>query len=153
MIPGSGRSSGEGIGSVQFSSIALLCLTLCNPMDCSMPGLRVHHRSLLKLMSIESMMPSNHLILCHPLLPLPLIFRSIRIFSNESSLCIRWPKYCSVSFSISPSNECSGSCMPWPKKKKDQRVEGRGEERSVQEQGWEPTCRGGYGQMQSSLSH
>ena len=56
-------------------------------------------------MSIELMMPSNHLILCHPLLLLPSIFPSIRVFSNESALCIRWPKYCSFSFSISPSNE------------------------------------------------
>ena len=64
-------------------------------------------RSLLKLMSIESVMPSNHLILCHPLL-LPSIFPSIRMFSNESVLCIRWPKYWSFSFSISPSNEHSG---------------------------------------------
>ena len=59
-------------------------------------------------MSIESMMPSNHLILCHPLLLLPSIFPSIRVFSNESVLCIRWPKYWSFSFSISPSNEYSG---------------------------------------------
>ena len=65
-------------------------------------------RSLLKLMSIESMMPSNHLILCHPLLLLPSIFPSIRVFSNESVLCIRWPKYCSFSFSINPSKEYSG---------------------------------------------
>ena len=65
-------------------------------------------RSLLKLMSIESVMPSNHLNLCHPLLLLPSIFPSIRVFSNESVLCIRWPKYWSFSFSISPSNESSG---------------------------------------------
>ena len=58
-------------------------------------------------MSIDSVMPSNHLILCHPLLP-PSIFLSIRVFSNESALCIRWPKYWSFSFSISPSNEYSG---------------------------------------------
>ena len=64
--------------------------------------------SLLKLMSIESVMPSNHLILCHPLLLLPSLFRSIRVFSNESVLHIRWPKYWSFSFSISPSNEYSG---------------------------------------------
>jgi len=64
--------------------------------------------SLLKLMSIESVMPSNHLILCCPLLPPPSIFPSIRVFSNESALCIRWPKYWSFSFSISPSNEYSG---------------------------------------------
>ena len=65
-------------------------------------------QSLLKLMSIELMIPSNHLILCRPLLLLPSIFPSIRVFSNESVLCIRWPNYCSFSFSISPSNEYSG---------------------------------------------
>ena len=65
-------------------------------------------RTLLKLMSIKSVMPSNHLFLCCPLLLLPSIFPSIRIFSNESVLCIRWPKYLSFSFSISPSNEYSG---------------------------------------------
>ena len=65
-------------------------------------------QSLLKLMSIELVMPSNHLILCHFLLLLPLIFPSIRVFSNESALCIRWPKYWSFSFSISPSKEYSG---------------------------------------------
>ena len=64
-------------------------------------------RSLLKFMSIESVMPSNHLIPCHPLLLLPSIFPSIRVFSNESALHIRWPKYWSFSFSISPSNEYS----------------------------------------------
>ena len=79
-------------------------------MDCSTPGFPVHHQllELLKLMSIKSVMPSNHLILCCRLL-LPLsIFPSIRIFSNESALHIRWPKYWSFSFSISPSNEYSG---------------------------------------------
>ena len=65
-------------------------------------------QSLLKLMSIESVMPSNHLILCQPLLLPPSIFLSIRVFSSESVLCIRWPKYWSSSFSISPSNEYSG---------------------------------------------
>ena len=79
-------------------------------MDCSMPGFLsiTSSRSLLKLMSIESVMPSNHLILCHPLLLPPSIFPSIRVFSNESVLCIKWPKYWSFSFSISPSNEYSG---------------------------------------------
>ena len=79
-------------------------------MDCSTPGFPVHtnSRSLLKLMSIESVMPSNHLILCRPLLLLPSIFPSIRVFSNESILHIRWPKYCSFSFNISHSNEYSG---------------------------------------------
>ena len=86
-------------------SIAKLCLTLCNPMDCSTPGFPVS-QSLLKLMSIESMMPCNHLILCCPLPLLPSIFPSIRVFSNESVLCIRWPKY--WSFRISPFNEYSG---------------------------------------------
>ena len=65
-------------------------------------------RSLLKLMSIESVMPSSHLILCGPLLLLPSIFHSIRVFSNELALCIRWPKYWSFSFNISPSSEYSG---------------------------------------------
>ena len=67
-----------------------------------------HSRSLLKLMSIKSVMPSNHLILCYPLLLQPSIFPSIRVFSNESVLLIRWPQYWSFSFSISPSNEHSG---------------------------------------------
>ena len=95
---------------VQFSSVAQLCLTLCDPMDCSTPGFLVHpnSRSLLKLMTIESVMASNHLILYHPLLFLPSIFPNIRVFSDESVLCIRWPKYWSFSFSISPSNEYSG---------------------------------------------
>ena len=79
-------------------------------MNCSTPGLPVHHQlqTLLKLMSIESVMPSNHLILCHPLLLLPSIFPSIRVFSKESVLCIRWPKYWSFSYNISPSYEYSG---------------------------------------------
>ena len=88
---------------VQFSSVTQSCLTLCNPMDCSTPGLSSITNS--QLMSIESVMPSNHLILYHPLILLPSIFPSIRVFSNESVLCIRWPKYWSFSFSISPSNE------------------------------------------------
>ena len=79
-------------------------------MDCSMPHFPVHYQlqSLLKLMSIESVMPCNHLILCHPLLLVPSIFPSIRVFSNESALHIRWPKYWSFSFSINPSNKYSG---------------------------------------------
>ena len=68
----------------------------------------INSRSLLKLMSIESVMPSNHLILCCPLLLLPSIFPSIRVFSNQSVLCIRWPKYWNFSLSISPANEYSG---------------------------------------------
>ena len=79
------------------------------PMDCSMPGLPIaNSRSLLKLPSIESVMPSNHLILCRPLLLPPSVFHSIRVFLNESVLHIRWPKYWSFRFSISPSNEYSG---------------------------------------------
>ena len=94
----------------QFSSVTQSCLTLCDPMDCSMPGLPVHHQpqSFHKLMSIELMMSSNHIILCRPLHLLPSVFPSIRVFSNESNLRMRWPKYWSFSFSISPSNEYSG---------------------------------------------
>ena len=75
-------------------------------MNCSTPGLPVHHQlpESTQTMSIELVMPSNHLILCHPLL-LPSIFPTIRVFSNESALCIRWPKYWSFSFNISPTNE------------------------------------------------
>ena len=93
-----------------ISSVAQSCFTLCNPMDCSMPGFPVHHQlpELLKLVSIQLVIASNHLILCHPLLSLPSICPSIRIFSSESILHIRWPKYWSFSFSISPSNEYSG---------------------------------------------
>ena len=93
-------------GDTEFSSVAQLCPTLCNPMDCSTPGFLsiTNSQSLLKLMSIESVMPSNHLILCPPLLLLPSIFPSIRVFSNESVLRIRWPKYWSFSFNISFNN-------------------------------------------------
>ena len=73
--------------TLQSSSITQLYLTLCDPMDCSSSGLPVHHRSLLKLMFIELVRPSNHLIFCHPLILLPSIFSSIRVFSNESLLC------------------------------------------------------------------
>ena len=102
--------------SVQFSSVAQSCPTLCNPMNCSTPDLPVLHQlqSLPKPMSIELMMPSNCLILCRPLLLLPSIFPSIGVFSNESDLCIRWPKYWSFSFNISPSNEHPG--LIWKKK-------------------------------------
>ena len=93
-----------------FSSVAQSCPTPCEPRNWSTPGLPVHHQllELLKLMSIASVMPSNHLILCCPLLLLPSIFPSIRVFSNESVLHIRWPKYWSFSFSISPCNEYLG---------------------------------------------
>ena len=78
-------------------------------MNCSMPGFPVlHYRPEVKLMSIESVLPFNHLVLCHPLLLLPSTFPSIRVFSNELALGIRWPKYWSFSFRISPSNEYSG---------------------------------------------
>ena len=94
----------------QFSSVAQSHPTLCDPMNHSTPGLPVYHQlpELTKLMSIESVMPSNHLILCRPLLLLPSVFPSIRVFSSESALRIRWPKYWSFSVSISPSNEYSG---------------------------------------------
>ena len=97
-------------GRVQFSSVVQSCPTLCDPMNCSMPGLPVHHQLLesTQPMSIELVMPSNHLILCHPLLFLPSIFPSIKFFSNESTLRIKWPKYWSFSFNISPSNEHLG---------------------------------------------
>ena len=96
--------------SVQFSSVTQLGLTLCDPMDSSTPDLPVHHQllELVQLMSIESVMPSNHLILCRPLILLPSIFPNTRVFFNKSALCIRWPKYWSFSIRISPSNEYSG---------------------------------------------
>ena len=95
---------------VHFSSVTQLCPTLCNPMDCSMPGFPIHHQlpCLLKLMFIKLVMPSNSVILCCPLLLPPSIFRSIRVFSNESILCIRCPKYWTCSFSINLSNKYSG---------------------------------------------
>ena len=95
---------------VQFSSVAELCPTLCDPMNHSTPGLAVHHHSwsLLKFMPIESVMSSSHLILCRPLLLLPPVPPNIRVFSNESTLHMRWPNYWSFSFSISPSNEYPG---------------------------------------------
>ena len=85
-------------GSVQFSSVAQSCLTLCNPMDCSTLGLPVHHQ----------LPASNHLHLCCPLFFLPSVFPSMRVFPSGSVLCIRWPKYWSFSFSIGPSYEYSG---------------------------------------------
>ena len=88
-------------------SVAQSCLTVCDPMDYSMPGFPIF-QSLFKLMSIESVMPSNHLALCRPLLLLPSIFPSIRVFSSKSAVCIRLPMHQSFSFSISPSNENSG---------------------------------------------
>ena len=104
--------------TVQYSSVAQSCLILCDPMNCSTPGLPVHHQLLesTQTMSIVMVMSSNHLILCHPLLLPPSIFPSIRVFSNESALHIRWPKYWSFSFNISPSKEHPGLtslCMDW----------------------------------------
>ena len=123
------------MASIFFAILILFCITLTSPFNYSVQfssvqfthsvvsdSLRPHglkhtsppslsitsSQSLLKLMSIESVMPSNHLIFCHPLLPLPSIFPSMRAFSNEPVLCIRWPKYWHFSFSISPSNEHSG---------------------------------------------
>ena len=91
------------------SSVARSCLTLPSQTAARQASLSItNSQSLLKLMSMESVMPSNHLILCHPLLFLPLIFPSIRVFSSKSVLRIRWPKYWSFSFSISSSNEYSG---------------------------------------------
>ena len=98
--------------NIQFSSVQLLsCVLLfATPWTaaCQASLSITNSRSLPKLMSTELVMPSNHLILCHPLLLPPSIFPSIRLFSNESVLCIRWPKYWSFSFRISPSNEYSG---------------------------------------------
>ena len=98
------------VSSAQLSSAAQSCLTLCNPMNHStLASLAIpNYQSLPKRMSIESMMPSSHLILCGPLLLLPPIPPSIRVFSNESTLHMRWPKYWSFSFSISPSKEHPG---------------------------------------------
>ena len=105
-----GKSPSTTFLSVQFSSVAQSCPTLFDPMNRSMPGLPVHHqlRDSLRLTSIESVMPSSHLILCHPLLVLLPIPPSIRVFSNESTLRIRWPKYWSFSFSIIPSKQIPG---------------------------------------------
>ena len=96
--------------SVQFSSVTQSCLTLCDLMNCSTPvSLSItNSRSSHKLMSIELVMPSNRLILCHPVVLLPSISPSIRVFSNESALCIRWSNFWSFSFNISPSNEHPG---------------------------------------------
>ena len=96
--------------SSRCCSVAQSCPIVCDPMKCTAPGFPVLHFSwsLFKLMSIESVMPSNCLIVCCPLLLLSSIFPSIRVFSNESVFHIRWPKYWSFSFSISLFNEDSG---------------------------------------------
>ena len=101
---------------IQFSSVAQSCLTLCDPWTAAcQDSLSITNcRSLLKLMSIMSVMPSNHLILCCPLLLLPSAFPSIRVFSNESVLHIRWPKYWSFSFnSVLPMNIQDSSPLGW----------------------------------------
>ena len=95
--------------SVQFSSVAQSCPTLCDTMNRSTPGLPVHQLpEFTQTHVVESVMPSSHLILCRPLLLLPSIPPSIRVFSNESTLCMRWPKYWSFSFSIIASKEIPG---------------------------------------------
>ena len=108
-------SRAETIDSASLCCCSVLghsvsCLTLCSSMDCSLPGLLVHHPLLEPAQTHvhESVMPANHLFLCCPLLLLPSIFPSIGVFSNESVLCIKWPRYWSLSFSIRPSNEYSG---------------------------------------------
>ena len=93
-------------GGIQFSSVQSFTTRWTTAHQASLST--TNYRSLLKLMSIALVRPSNHLILCHPFLLLPSIFPSIRVFSNESVLCIRWPKYWGFSFSISPSNEHPG---------------------------------------------
>ena len=96
--------------SVQFSSVAQSCPTLWNPWTVALQASLsiTNSQSLLKFMSIESVMPSSLLILCYPLLLLPSIYPSIRVFSSESVLPIRWPKYWSFNFNISPSNKHPG---------------------------------------------
>ena len=108
-VQGDGRRAFRPLLLFSYS-VTLSCLTFCDPMDCSTPGFQSFSIScsLLKRMFIESVMPSNHLVLCHPLIPLPSIYPSIKVFSNESTLCIRWSKYWSFCFSISPSSEYSG---------------------------------------------
>ena len=95
--------------SVQFSSVAQLCPTLCDPTNCSMPGLPVRHQlPEFTQTHVHRVSDASHLILCRPLLLLPPIPRSIRVFSNESTLRMRWPKYWSFTFSIIPSKEYPG---------------------------------------------
>ena len=101
--------SGSRVWSTQFSSVTQASLTLCDPIAARQASLSItNSQSMLKLMSIELVMPSNYLILCRPLHLLPSIFPSIRVFSSESVLHIRWQKYWSFTFSISPSNDYSG---------------------------------------------
>ena len=112
LVSGNKIPHAEQHSSVQFSSVQSLSrvrLSVTSWTAARQASLSITNSwSLFKLMSIESVMPSNHLILCRPLLLLSLLFPSIKVFSNESALHIRWPKYWSFSFSISPSNEYSG---------------------------------------------
>ena len=104
-------TSGENYSnSVQFSSVTQWCLTLCDPMDCSTPGLPVHHQlpEFTQTQVHKSVMPSNHLILCHPLFLPPSIVPSIRVFSSESVLHIRWPKELEFQLQNQSFNEHSG---------------------------------------------
>ena len=96
--------------SVQFSSVAQSCPTLCDPMNCSMPGLPVHDQlpEFIQLTSIKSVMPSSHFTLCVPFSSCPQSLPVSEFFSNESTLCMRWPKYWSFSFSIISSKEHQG---------------------------------------------
>ena len=96
------------VHQLRCCSVAKSCLTLCDPMDCSTPGFPVHHHlPEFAQTHVHWVADTNHLILCHSLL-LPSVFPSIRVFSSESALCIRWPKYWSLGFNISPSNGYSG---------------------------------------------
>ena len=99
----------SGYCTVQFCSVTQSCLTLCDPMDCSTPGLPVHHQ-LLEFTQTHVHQFGDAIQLSHPLSPLllPSIFPSIRVFSNESTLRMRWPKYWSFSFNLSPSKEIPG---------------------------------------------
>ena len=104
-MPGAGHFS-----CCSGCSVAQSCPTLCDPMNCNMPGLRVHHQLLESTQTHVHWVGDaiNQLILCHPLLLLPSIFSIIRIFSSESAFHIRWPKYWSFNFNVSPFNEYSG---------------------------------------------
>ena len=119
---------------VQFSSVAQSCLTLCDPMNRSTPGLPVHHQlpeftqTHIHPVSdaIQPVMPSSHLILCHPLILMSPIPPRIKVFSNELTLCMRWPKYWSFSFSIIPSKEHPGLYIQSKQaEKKRRRIQGR----------------------------
>ena len=103
-------AAGEGVcQELNCCSVVQSCLTLCHPKDHSTPGFPVlyHLLEFVRMMSIELVIPSNHLIICHPCLFLPSIFPGFRVFSNELTVCIRWPKYWSFNFNVSPSHEHS----------------------------------------------